>query len=248
MIQSFRLNYWRGEVLDFEMVFAPSLLGLRLVQAIHSEFRNELEVLAPGYWVDSVCYQRFQLYYRKLLKSLGVDIPVDKIAPVDRDRFFLSMGVKDGRTELSGLQVLLGYKAAEGESSGDQDVGPSTGRLDLDLLVTMQISGWSEIGWISENYGTEEVSLLIEQYWNLRSNKNKVSEAQKEKDRATVAKAISQNANMAKKIKTGRDQAMQTLLLKTGTAAMEIAKKKDAAARNSSSSKRQPPTDKSDPT
>lgn len=244
MPKSFRLNYWRGEVLDFEIVFPPSLLRLRLVQAIHDEFRNELEVLQPGFWTDSICYPRFQLYYEKLLHALEVRCPVEGIPSADRGRFFLTTGVKGGKSQLSEIQKLLDYEMVTEEPKGtsETDYRPSTGRIDLDLLVTMQLSGFSEIGWLAENYGTHEIGQLIQQYWDLKSDKKKVSEAQKEKDRALVRKAISQNASMAEKIKIGRDQAMQTLMLKTGTAAMEIAKEKDkdAAIRNSSSSEHQP--------
>ena len=223
----FRLNYISDNVRRFALVFPPSLADYHLINAYHEEFRADLSVFTPNYWIDEFCYSRFKAHYDQLLVLLKVDCRSSELMPDDRHRFFVSAGVVGASAKLSYLQRLLGYEEVTGgEESGVVD----TQRIDLRLIAAMQTLGWQNIDWIAESFGAEGVQEMITSHLAQISGKDEVSEEQRQKDRAKVERLKSQNTI----IERNKQKAMADLMLRTGVAAVNVNRlKREADGRQS---------------
>lgn len=225
-----RLNFVRENIPRYALVFRPSLVAYAQVKAYHDEFRGELEKLESVYWLDSVCFPRFEWHYDCLLRLLGVDCVANELYPEDRHRFFVSSGVNGNVAKLSNLQYLLGYVETE-VNAGDGD-GYSSAQVELSLISTMQTLRWSNIDWVCSTFSLDDVQAMLSLHLDQISGKETVSEEQRQKDIEKVERLkISQSTI----IDQNRQKAIDSLMLRTGVAAVHVNQLKRQADERSNS-------------
>lgn len=232
----YRLNYVRGSIPGFILVFKPSLAEYAKIKAYYDEFRTELEKIESNYWLDSMCFPRFEWHYDCLLGLLGVECVASELYPEDRHHFFVSSGVRGDVAKLSNLQYLLGYVETEVEASD----GYSSAQVELSLISTMQALRWSSIDWVCATFSLDDVQAMLSLHLDQISGKETVSEEQRQKDIAKVERLkISQSTI----IDQNRQKAIGSLMLRTGVAAVHVNQLKRQADERSNSQEANGPGD-----
>ena len=224
-----RLNYVRNGISGFVLVFRPSLAEYGKLKAYYDEFRGELEKIESDYWLDPICFPRFEWHYNCLLGLLGVECAANELYSEDRHRFFVSSGIQGNVAKLSNLQYLLGYVETEVESR-DSD-GYSSAQIELSLISTMQALRWSNIDWICSTFSLDDVQVMLSLHLDQITGKETVSEEQRQEDIAKVERLKSQSTIINQK----RQAAIDSLMLRTGVAAVHVNQLKREADERSNS-------------
>jgi hypothetical protein len=219
---------------DFFIIFPPMCKEYRRVLAYHEAFREKIEEISPLHWHDNILFPRYQIYYEKLAALLfPSDLTASQLTIASRHSFFVTEGIdKDNRIQLSGLQKLLGFQVSEEsdppESSSVTQI--TTGEPYLDILGSLILLELKNIPWLLANYSLNDLVNLSHYLWQQKAIAlGQTPDNISEQDHETWSKLVNDD-----EIDQARKEAQQSLLLRHGPAAIEMARLKEQSLKEQS--------------